>query len=148
MSDDRLLRETTEYLHQNIPLTRAMGAEVVAHDDERLVVSAPLALNHNHLGTAFGGSLNTLATLAGYAYLWLELKDRDAHIVIRRSSIQFRRPVRGDLRALCRIPDSATLAAFHERFARKSKAGLELHVEIVDDGFVCVEFSGTFVAVG
>ena len=147
MTGDDLLRETTAYLHAHIPLTRAMGVEVVAYDEGGLVLTAPLEANHNHLGTAFGGSLNAIATLAGYVLLWLELRDRTAHIVIRESRIQFRRPVKGALRAVCRKPDSATLADFHESFARKGKARLELHVEIMEGGEVAVEFDGTFVAV-
>jgi len=147
MTGDEVLRETTTYLHEQIPLTRAMGVQVAAYDGARLVLTAPLAQNHNHLGTAFGGSLNALATLAGYALLWLELKDRTAHIVIRKSSIQFHHPVRGELQAVCRIPDAAVLVAFRRAFAHKGKARLELRVEIVEEGTVAVEFTGTFVAV-
>jgi thioesterase domain-containing protein len=146
MSDDALLRATTEYLHAQIPLTRAMEVRVVQHDAAQLVLTAPLAPNHNHLGTAFGGSLSALATLAGYALLWLELRDNTAHVVIRRSSLQFHRPVRGELRAHCRAPDPAILTVFRETFTRKGKARLELRVEIIEDGQVAVEFTGTFVA--
>jgi thioesterase domain-containing protein len=147
MTGDELLRTTTEYLHTQIPLTRAMGAQVASYDGREVIVTAPLAPNRNHLGTAFGGSLSVLATLAGYALLWLELGDRHAHVVIRRSSLQFHRPVRGELRAHCRAPDAATLTTFHEAFTRKGKARLELRVEIVEDDQLAVEFTGTFVAV-
>ena len=147
MSSELLLRETTDYLHSQIPITRAMGARVTSYEGGQLVVTAPLDLNHNHLGTAFGGSLSAVATLAGYALLWLELRDRTAHVVIRRSTIQFHRPVRGELRAVCRAPDPATLATFHSDFARKGKARLALRVEIAHDGQLAVEFEGTFVAV-
>ena len=146
MNSDDVLRETTEFLHREIPLTRAMGVRVAACDGARLVLEAPLALNHNHLGTAFGGSLRAVATLAGYALLWLELRDRSAHLVIRESTIKFRRPVRGELRAVCRTPDTAALSAFREDFARKGKARLVLRVEIEEDGEAAVEFEGTFVA--
>ena len=146
MSSDELLREPTAYLHAQIPLTRAMGAQVVSYDDGHLTVTAPLTLNHNHLGTAFGGSLSAGATLAGYALLWLELRDRTAHVVIRKSTMDFRRPVLGELRAVCRAPDAATLATFHSDFARKGKARLELRVEIMHAEEVAVLFTGTFVA--
>ena len=147
MIGDDLLRETTAYLHKQIPLTRAMGAEVAAYDGVELAVTAPLALNHNHLGTAFGGSLNALATLAGYALVWLELRDRTAHLVIRKSQIRFLRPVQKDVRAVCRAPDGGTLAEFRENFARKGKARLELRVEILENEELAVEFVGTFVAI-
>lgn len=123
-----------------------MGVKVESYLDGKLVLTAPLDGNHNHLGTAFGGSLATLATLAGYALLWIELDDRDAHLVIGKSEIHYRSPVRGDLRAVCERPDAATLAAFKKHFARKEKARLTLEVTIEGDGGPGVEFRGTYVA--
>jgi len=43
-----------------MPITRAMGVRVEDYGGRRLVLSAPLEANFNHLGTAFGGSLNAL----------------------------------------------------------------------------------------
>ena len=74
-----------------------MGVHVERFDESALILTAPLAPNHNHLGTAFGGSLATLATLAGYTLLWLELGDRESHIVIQESQIRYLAPVRGEL---------------------------------------------------
>ena len=141
------LAETEEFLHRKIPITHAMGVRVTAYDGQTLALEAPLALNHNHLGTAFGGSLSSVATLAGYALLWLELRDRECHVVIRESSISFRRPVRGDIRAICRRLDAAAMSKFKDEFARNGKARVRLNVTIDDDGVVAVEFFGTFVAV-
>ena len=76
MRDEQQLRETEAFFYEQIPLTRAMGVRVESYDGQQLVLTAPLALNHNHLGTAFGGSLSALATLAGYGLLWLDLGDR------------------------------------------------------------------------
>ena len=94
MSNAQQLRETEEFFHQQIPITRAMGVRVAAYDGQQFTLVAPIALNFNHLGTAFGGSLSAVATLAGYGLLWLELRDRTCHLVIRQSSLSFRRPVR------------------------------------------------------
>ncbi len=55
------------FLHEKIPLTKAMGLHVAESNARRLVLEAPLAANRNHLGTAFGGSLHALPTLACYA---------------------------------------------------------------------------------
>jgi len=129
-----------------IPLTQAMGVRMVNYTEGELVLEAPLALNHNHLGTAFGGSLNTLATLACYGLVWLELEDPGCHVVIRESSIAFLRPVTGDFRATCRRPDDAAMKEFKERFAHKDRARLRLAATIEQAGIVCVQFEGTFVA--
>ena len=95
------LHEIEHYLHSQIPLSLAMGAQVESWDGERFIVTAPLEPNHNHLGTAFGGSLAAIATLSGYGLLWLALGDRSAHIVIRSSTMNYRRPVRRGIRAIC-----------------------------------------------
>jgi thioesterase domain-containing protein len=139
--------EVEAFLHRQIPITVAMGVRLISYDGEALVLTAPLALNHNHLGTAFAGSLNALATLAGYAFLWLELRERPCHVVLRDSKISFRRPVMQDPQAICRRPDAAMLAAFHEEFAQKGKARLALRTTIEEHGVTVVIFSGTFVAV-
>src|SRR5688572_29184778 len=96
------LRAAELFLHEKIPITRAMGVRVTDYDVDKLIIEAPLLLNHNHLGTAFGGSLGTMAMLAGYAMLWLELSECDCHVVVRDCSLKFKRPVRGDIRACCK----------------------------------------------
>ena len=146
MSNEQQLRETEEFFHEQIPITRAMGIRVEAYDGNQLTLTAPLAANHNHLGTAFGGSLSAVATLAGYGLLWLELDDRTAHVVIRESTLSYRRPVRTEIRAICRRPEEATVAAFKAEFARKGKGRIRLEVTIEEEGLIAVEFSGMFVA--
>lgn len=145
-SAEQLLRRTEALLHEQIPLTRAMQVRVVRFDDGELELAAPLTANHNHLGTAFGGSLAAVATLAGYALLWLLLEDPSCHVVIRRSTIQYRHPVRGDIHAVCRQPDAAAVAAFRTQFERTGKARITLPVTIAEEGRPCVEFEGEFVA--
>ncbi len=140
------LKEIEEFFHQQIPLTRAMALHVEAYDGAQLVLTAPLALNHNHLGTAFGGSLAAMGMVAGYGLVWLMLGKREGHVVVRDSSIHFRRPVRGILRAICRRPDEATVADFLRKFATERNAHLLLDVTIENDGRVAVQFEGTFVA--
>jgi thioesterase domain-containing protein len=145
MNDD-LLRDTERFLHEQIPLTRAMGVKLESYDGTQLVVTAPLEPNHNHLGTAFGGSLSALTTLTGYAMLWLQLGDRNAHIVIRESTLRYKRPVGGTLRAVCQRPDEALLAAFKTTFESTGKAHLKLQVQVVHADQICVMFEGDFVA--
>lgn len=42
-------------IYDMIPLSEALGVELVSYDGHALLVSAPLAPNHNHQGTGFGG---------------------------------------------------------------------------------------------
>src|SRR5438270_12711664 len=119
-----MLREAEKFLHEQIPITRAMGLRVVANDENGFVVDAPVALNSNHLRTAFGGSINAVATLAAYGFLWMELNDAAAHVVVAESSIRFLRPIRETIRATCLRPDAKSLAAFRSHSAETGKARL------------------------
>jgi thioesterase domain-containing protein len=138
--------EAEEYFHQQIPITRAMGVRVVANDENGFVIEAPVAVNSNHLRTAFGGSINAVATLAAYGFLWVELNDASAHVVVAESSIQFLRPVRETIRAVCLRPAAEELHAFRARFSEKGKARITLQVEVVEEGQTAANFEGSFVA--
>lgn len=147
MRSRKELREAEEFFHAKIPLTRAMGVRVVAADERGFAVEAPVALNYNHLHTAFGGSINAVATLAGYGFLWLELRDSAAEIVVAESTIRFRAPVRETIRAICASPDSEMLATFKASLRSRGKARITLEVRVEEGDSVAAEFTGTFVAV-
>jgi thioesterase domain-containing protein len=141
------LSEMEMFLHEKIPMTRAMGVRVESYENGKFVIAAPIENNHNHLHTAFGGSLSAMATLAGYGFLWLALNDPEVHVVIKDSAIRFRRPVRGEIRAICSPPEPHEMERFKSDFARKGKARITLHAQIMENGEAAVEFHGTFVAV-
>ncbi len=144
-------RGLTIFLHEQIPLTRAMELRAAEASSERLVLEAPLAPNRNHLGTAFGGSLQALPTLACYGALWMTLREAglDGHVVVKRSHATFHEPVSGKLRAVCERPSAAESAAFLSQLKRHGKARMELEatVEGTAPDKPAVKFSGSFVAV-
>ena len=140
------LQAAEEFFHLKIPLTRAMGVRVVANEASGFAVEAPVSLNHNHLDTAFGGSINAVATLAAYGYLWLELSDREIELVVAESSIRFIAPIRETIRAICLPLEGELLARFKADLAEKGKARVRLHARVEGDGAVAADFTGTFVA--
>jgi thioesterase domain-containing protein len=146
VSEESALRLAEKFLHQQIPITRAMGLRVAANDENGFVVEAPVALNSNHLRTAFGGSINSVATLAAYGFLWLELNEAAAHVVVAESSIRFLRPVRETIRAICLRPSADELEAFRAQFSTKRKARIALRVNVIEAGETAAEFEGSFVA--
>ena len=54
------------YLHDHIPLSRAMAVRVVTSAPGHVELAAPLEPNINVHGTAFGGSVSTLGVLAAW----------------------------------------------------------------------------------
>jgi thioesterase domain-containing protein len=133
------------FLNDKIPLTRTTGARVAGI--KPLTIEAPVALNFNHLQTAFGGSINAVATLAGYAFLWLELHDDpSAYVVVSESSIKFRRPVAETIRAICLPPSDAEISALKLALAANGRARIHLRVLVEENGATAAEFEGEFVA--
>lgn len=142
--------ELERFLHAKIPLTAAMGIRVIQTGPRQLVLEAPLAPNVNHLGTAFGGALHTLPTLACYAALWTLLVEGgiDGHVVVKRSHANYLQPVRGTFRAMCDRPPPGLAGAFLDELRRFKKARMDLESVIAGpDGKPAVEFHGSFVAV-
>lgn len=133
-----------------IPLAKAMGVGVQVSDDRALVLTAPKEQNKNSLNTAFGGSLVALATLAGYGVVWELMRAENTdkpvwHIVVKESRAAYRRPVIGDLRAICERPAQAAIAEFKDALARYGKAKLKLRTAIIEDGYVAVDVQAAFV---
>ena len=123
-----------------------MGVRVVSGVEHGFAVEAPVGLNSNHLRTAFGGSINAIATLAAYGLLWIELNDPAVHVVVAESSIRFLRPVRETIRAVCQRPSEHDWKAFTKAFESEGKGRIKLRVQVVEAGQSAAEFEGTFVA--
>jgi thioesterase domain-containing protein len=143
------LVELERILHADIPLTRAMGITLKRYDKHGLVLAAPLTPNLNHKQTAFGGSLNTLATLAcwGLIQLLMRARNQAVTIVIQESSVQFLKPVKQDFEAVCPHPPKTVIDRFLRTMDRRGRARLALDAEICADGGIAVRFRGQFVAV-
>jgi len=140
------LREAEQFFHKRIPLTHTMGVRVVPDAVYGFAVEAPVALNSNHLQTAFGGSVNAVATLAGYGLLWLELREDIAHVVIASSSIRFLQPVRELIKAICVRPETRELESFKAALRKKGKARITLSVHVDEANVRAAQFDATFVA--
>jgi len=87
-----------------------------------------------------------VATLAAYGFLWVEINDAAAHVVVAESKIRFLRPVREMIRATCSPPEEKRLDQFRSQFSEKGKARITLRVNVADAGEIAAEFEGRFVA--
>lgn len=135
------------YLYAHIPLVHHLQVQVDACDTTGLTLSAPLAANVNHESTAFGGSLDSLATLSCWGMVWLLLEpDVTAHIVVAESHMRFLQPVSAALRAHCPMPGENARRVFFATLERRHKARIGLQSRIVQNNSVCAEFDGRFAA--
>ena len=136
-------------LDQAIPLTQAMGITVERYTGRELTIRAPLANNFNHLGTAFGGSLYIAAVLSSWGLLYLRLREAgvEGNIVIRKGSVEYLRPVTGDIIATGTMPPDEEFHEFLDTFSRTGKAKMVIHAVVDAETGVAVKFEGNFALV-
>ena len=129
-------------------LARHIGIVVESADDGAVVLRAPLAPNANYKGTAFGGSLFSIAVLTGWAWVtrYLEARGLPADAVIQESSVHFLAPVRGDLRASAAAPSGAQIDKFRRMLQRAGRGRIRLRVEINYEQTLAALFEGVFAA--
>lgn len=137
-----------QLLDAYFPLTAHMGVVVEAADERRVVLRAPLAPNVNHAGTAFGGSLFSVAVLAGWGWVACRLAQEriDAEAVIQESHMRFLAPVRGELRAVLEAPPDAAVEKFRKMLQRSGRGRIGLRVDLHDGGTCAARFDGQFAA--
>ena len=141
-----------EYLQRRIvgefAVAKHMGIVVESADDSAVVLRAPLAPNANHKGTAFGGSLYSVAVLAGWAWATRYLASHGvaADAVIQESSTRFLAPVEGELRATAAAPSEVQIDKFRKMLQRAGRGRIRLRVEVGRDHIVAALFEGEFVA--
>jgi thioesterase domain-containing protein len=131
-----------------MPVTQRLGVRLVDVQHGTVRLRAPFAANTNHAGTAFAGSLNAVATLSGWATVWLLLRERDirVQVVIQDSSVRYLRPVTGDFEALCTPPSHEAITHLVDSVTRRGKGRIELAIAVHDDQGKAVHFRGRYVA--
>lgn len=146
--DDSTLELLQQTLRSEMPITIAMGIEVVSWQDERLTVRMPLEPNRNHQYSAFAGSLNALCTIVGWGtiFMLLQRESLPGNIVIRRGKIRYLRPVRTPEFLATGLPiEPDESGYFFELLRSKGRSKIDLSVEISDEQGPYVNFQGSYV---
>lgn len=146
---DKLLntQEFEQLIHSQIPITKSMGIEVFDFSSKFTKIGAELSKNINHKSTAFGGSINTLLTVCGWAITFANIKpfDKDAHIVIQKSSIEYLNPIHEDFTAECKIDNEAIQEKFLATYQKFGKSRLNVEVICKDENTTFAKFTAQYV---
>lgn len=136
---------------QRIPLTESMSVEIGAYDGHSLVLSAPLQPNVNDKGCAFGGSIVSLLTLAGWGLILLKLEATriDCDIYVQDSTVRYLAPLWGSLHARAEIAsDGATWDGFIAALAARGRARLRVNCRMpTETGADACALDARFVAI-
>ena len=137
------------YLHEHIPLSKAMGATVEKADPSGVVLSAPLAPNINHRETVFGGSASSLAILAAWSvvHFGLEREGFSCRVVIQKNTVSYDKPMAGTFTARCDAPDREIWQRFLAMVKRKKIGRIEIASILEHHGEITGRMEGVFVAI-
>lgn len=133
----------------DIPLARAMQLRARSHDGNELILAAPLAPNINDKGCAFGGSLLSLLTLAGWGLIVLKLRElgRNCDVYVQDSDVRYLAPVWQDFSAHARLAEGESWDAFARALDTRGRTRLRVtcHVPLPGGAPACT-LSARFVA--
>ncbi|MDX1571599.1 MAG: YiiD C-terminal domain-containing protein [Xanthomonadales bacterium] len=140
--------ELERHFHTQIPITAAMGLQVRHLRPGSIRLVAPLEANVNDKMTAFGGSLASLLTLAGWGLLHVELgrRELDADVVIQKSEFLYYHPVRGELTAYCDLPGEQEWERFITLLKRKRRSRVIVTSWIAGPESAAVTMEGRYAA--
>jgi thioesterase domain-containing protein len=137
----------TEFLHENIPLTGLAGIYVAQTEPRRIEIRAPMALNRNHHGTVFGGSLAMIAIVTGWSVLHRALIEEGLNVklVIGKSESDFVAPGIGEVVAVSELTDPEW-RPFADAVRDRGRGRIMVETRISTNGVLVVAHRGVFAA--
>lgn len=132
-----------------MPPVAAMQVRAVHYDGQRLRLHAPLDRNVNDKACAFGGSLVSLMTLAGWGLLTLRLREAGirADVYVADSQVRYLAPVYTDLEAEAWLAPEVDWDAVLAAWTARGRARAAVLARVAGaDGASAAELSGRFAA--
>ncbi|MBS0571076.1 MAG: YiiD C-terminal domain-containing protein [Proteobacteria bacterium] len=130
MSD--ALRTLEDTVLAQIPLARAMQLRMQAYAGDRLTIAAPLGPNINDKGCAFGGSLVSLLTLAGWGLVVLKLRTlgHECDVYVQDSTVRYLAPVWENFSAQACLAAGESWDTFAATLAARGRARLTVDCRV------------------
>lgn len=119
-----------------MPPVAALRPGAATLQGEWLSLSAPLSDNVNDKGCAFGGSLVSLMTLAGWGLATLRVHQAglSADVFVAETQVRYRAPLYDDLQARARAAGGQDWDAFVHDLRRTGRASIRIDARIVMPG--------------
>lgn len=143
-----MIKQLEKKLHNEIPLTKFMNLEISDYTNSHLITKAPLDVNINDKGTAFGGSLATITIISAWGLSWLiskELGFNSSNIVVIKNEHSYKKPVTKDIVCYTLKPSKEDILLLKEKLQSKKSASIKINSEIIENNEVCVKFQGYYV---
>jgi thioesterase domain-containing protein len=133
-----------------MPPVAAMALRIGDIAVDRLTLHAPLAANINDKGCAFGGSLASLMTLAGWGLIVLRLAEAglDADVYVADSQVRYRAPVYTDLTAVAEGAEGESWEHFLDTLRSRGRARLLVAASVpLPEGGVAADSRSHYAAI-
>ena len=149
MSLEEALQELREYC-RGMPPVAAMQVEVEGMRGDALRLTAPLSANVNDKGNAFGGSLTSLMTVAGWGLVTLKLRlaGLKAEVYVADSQIRDLAPLYDDLVAEAVFAEGQAWDLFVDTLVQRGRARIQVDARVLlPEGGLATTLSGRYVAI-
>lgn len=142
------IKKLEALIHKKIPMTKLMKIQLKELNNDYLHTTVPLKININDKNTAFGGSINSLATISGWCLcnlLFNKSLSENINILIIKNESTFVAPITKDLNCFTELPNEKEIEVLLNKLQTKGKGSLKLHIKILEDEKLCFTFDGTYV---
>jgi thioesterase domain-containing protein len=136
--------------YRAMPPVAAMQLSIGGFDGRQLWLQAPLGAHINDKACAFGGSLASLMTLAGWGLVTLQLQAAglSADVFVADSAVRYRAPLFADLAAHARIEGDGDGSAFIAQLRERGRASAMVDAWVpLPDGGMAATATARFVAI-
>lgn len=137
-----------ERIHQDIPLTQAMGWQIESIQNDRLIATAPLLPNINDKGTFFGGASAALMTISAWSLIKYNLEQRSVQndVVIHKSKNKWLRPQTDEIKICCQFDEDVNWCEVKERvLSQKQTQHLKVNIQGLAETCVTCTMSANYV---
>lgn len=132
-----------------MPPVRAMQVRAVRYDGLSLEVHAPLSHNVNDKACAFGGSLVSLMTLAGWGLMTLKLREAGirADVYVADSQVRYLAPLYADLAGRATLAAGTDWASVLQAWQARGRARAAIAASVsAPDGSIVADLQGRYAA--
>ena len=149
MASDPELQALLDH-YRAMPPVAAMDVAIASADGDSLCLSAPLARHVNDKGCAFGGSLVSLMTLAGWGLVTLKARAAgvDADVFVADSQVDYLAPLFADLRAEAKLAEGGDWEGLATSLRERGRAHVHVSARVpLPDGGVACRCRARYVAI-
>lgn len=139
--------ELKTFIENKIEASKALNFFIDQISESEVIVRSPLKAHLNHKGTAFGGNLYSLCTVASYSLILNLLTIHKLYtddIVIAEGSIRYLKPVTGEISIKAAFDSSQGAQEMIAAVRTGKRVPILIKSLISSGGVDCAEFTGRF----